>query len=404
MWGGREKGYQYSISPNGRYLLYSKPGKFSAPDIYKYDLQEDVITQLTDNPSDIEYDLAVNSNGEYAYISYNRKTVYPQIFVNGLPLENIPQDLCYKKLSFKEDKLIFIGDDLPKGKSSLFIYDYKKESFNQYDLSMAVYQLRIRDQGKRDQIYLAGVNMVDGDYSVICMKLCDGSSKTLYRSNNILYISDFSKRGCVVDEISGNENGLYMFLAYNEIYGSQYLNPFAGTNNFYGRLSWYQSSRLLGLIRLFEVTNNENVLIQIRQVIDDLLSCDNRSLGIEDSDNPSFLWSTLIYGVDTSKPDALLVNQACIIEALLAAVQGGMTDVSQSKQIIKKAEQMYQYYEKDYNTEEMAYHFRYGGNYYLDGVILPFNQQNIWGIEKMRDCFGTIGHRLFMRDGRRKAR
>lgn len=239
MWGGREKGYQYSISPNGRYLLYSKPGKFSAPDIYKYDLQEDVITQLTDNPSDIEYDLAVNSNGEYAYISYNRKTVYPQIFVNGLPLENIPQDLCYKKLSFKEDKLIFIGDDLPKGKSSLFIYDYKKESFNQYDLSMAVYQLRIRDQGKRDQIYLAGVNMVDGDYSVICMKLCDGSSKTLYRSNNILYISDFSKRGCVVDEISGNENGLYMFLAYNEIYGSQYLNPFAGTNNFYGRLSWY---------------------------------------------------------------------------------------------------------------------------------------------------------------------
>lgn len=381
LWGGTiEKGYQYSISSNGEYLLYSKPDKYSATDIYECNLQEDVIVQLTDNDSDIEYDLAVNSGGEYAYISYNRKTAYPQIFVNGLLLENIPQNLYYKKLHFIKDKLIFVGDDLSKGKSCLFIYDYKRQDFNQYDLSIAVYQLQISNYREANKVYLAGINITDGDYSVICMDISDGSSKILYKSDDILYISSSSKTDCIVEEISGNENGVYMFLAYNEIYGSQYLNPFSGTNNFYGRLSWYQSNRLLGLIRLFQITNDKNIKIQIHQVIDDLLSCDNKSLGIEDSDNPAFLWSTKIYGVDTTKPDALLVNQACIIEALLTAVQKDMTDLSESEQIIKKAEEMYKYFERDYNIEEKAYHFRYGGNFYLDGVILPFNQQNIWGI------------------------
>lgn len=364
-----------------------------------YDFLNKRSLQITDNEWEIEYDLAVSDNGDYAFVSYNRKSSFPQIIMNGAVLEQVSEGVYCKKLSFLGNNLVFVADNLTEGISRFIIINSISKEVTEYNLSIAVYQIVTDKKDSNNHIYLAGVDIERGNYCVIDIDAREKNYETIYTSNNIIFIDEYPENKCMISEISGNSDGLYTLLAYNEIYGSQYLNPFAGTNNYCGRLSWYQSNRLLGLLRLFEITEDESIKTQILQTVEGLLSCTNGNIGIDLPNNPSFLWSTLIYGVDTNEPDTLLVNQACIIDSLLAAVQKNIVDDKTSREIIEIAELAYNYYEQDYYLKDQAYHFRYNSNFYLDGVIMPFNQQNMWGIVLCR-LYDITGDERYKKRGK----
>jgi hypothetical protein len=73
-----------------------------------------------------------------------------------------------------------------------------------------------------------------------------------------------------------------------------------------------------------------------------------------------------------------MVNSGNILYAMLLLVNEGILDNNTSSTIIDIAESAYKWYEKDYDNGH--YYFRYGDNYQFDGIVMPWNQQNMFGL------------------------
>jgi len=59
---------------------------------------------------------------------------------------------------------------------------------------------------------------------------------------------------------------------------------------------------------------------------------------------------------------------------------GGILDDNTTNELIDFAVKAFQYFERDYNMAESYYHFSYGISSRYDGVWLPFNKQNHFGL------------------------
>ena len=150
-----QKAYQYAVSENRQYIIYSKPEEYFAPDVYLYNIKTGHEKRLTENISDIEYDLAVDDNASCAFVNYNWEFKISQIFLNGNLIESFPHDLEYKELHFFDGKLFLIGEALTTGKSSLFVYDIESKTKKEFPLSIAVYQMN-RSLNESPEIILGG--------------------------------------------------------------------------------------------------------------------------------------------------------------------------------------------------------------------------------------------------------
>ncbi len=372
--------YQICKSENGKYVIYSKADRFAATDVYFYNVQAEKETRLTENDADIEYSLAVSNSGNYAFAQHDRTesaSAYPKLMFNGREVEDSRNELYYRNLVFSGETLLYTGDRLTDGESVVFLLDNTAEEPESIETDLAVNQL-VLDPKDKSAVYASGYTISGGKYVIAKVSFTEHTCDYLYQSDHILKINSVLDGVVFFDEISGNEEGIYLLLALSELYGSQSREAISVGNNYNGRLSWYVGPRIGGLIDLYEKTGLDEASEQVRLCVSNVLSSVNGKNGIDGPINQPYLWSTKVYGVDLSQLDCMLVNQACVLLGLLEAAEADLVTEEQHAEILDIAEKMYDYYETDYygNGE---YRFRYGRNGQFDGLCLPFNQQNVWG-------------------------
>jgi len=151
----------------------------------------------------------------------------------------------------------------------------------------------------------------------------------------------------------------------------------ACSNNDLGRLSWNVSYRLEALIGLHAFDPNSS--FPAKQVIASAIKCLLATADLSDREG-SIGWPTRKYSISGTDRLSLMVDNAAILYPMLLAANGGLTDASDREKIINLAEQFYDHYEPDFNEVTGKYHFDKGIPFWADGVWLPFNMQNIWGL------------------------
>lgn len=120
---------------------------------------------------------------------------------------------------------------------------------------------------------------------------------------------------------------------------------------------------------------------QIQINIYNLLLITNEYLNIKEDDyNPPFLWASKKYSINKTTPISLMVTNSRILYPMLLACNSDLLEADQKLKIKILAESMYNYFETYYDFENHLYKFQYGMNFNYDGIWLPFNQQNAFGL------------------------
>ena len=110
-------GYQYDISDNQKFVIYSAAEDREVVDVFLYDVETGKNKTITNNEVGLEYDLAVSDSGDYAFVVRNRLESdysYPILVINGKEVENTRRDLYYSKLDFRDENLYFVGNNLTR--------------------------------------------------------------------------------------------------------------------------------------------------------------------------------------------------------------------------------------------------------------------------------------------------
>ncbi len=106
-------------------------------------------------------------------------------------------------------------------------------------------------------------------------------------------------------------------------------------------------------------------------------------------------WPTRKYSIDHETEINLMVNNAAILYPLLRAYNMGVIKNKNScKKLIQIAKLVYNQYEQDFDSSigtDGGYRFRKGINFQWDGIALPFNQQNLFGLALI-ELYKTTGN------------
>ena len=149
-----------------------------------------------------------------------------------------------------------------------------------------------------------------------------------------------------------------------------------------GRMSWNQSYRLENIINLYKLTTNVNLKKQIEKIVEILLRLDNTYHNLDNVYNSKFSYSSKKYSLDKSTPISLMVTDAQVYYSMLLAVntlEGSLIN-QYTLTLEEKLSYLFDYYENNYDDSKKMYKFQYGTDFIFDGIILPFNQQNIFGL------------------------
>jgi hypothetical protein len=155
--------------------------------------------------------------------------------------------------------------------------------------------------------------------------------------------------------------------------------PFARGNNFDGRVSWSESYRLLGLIRLAQLTGHPVFKDMVRTSVAGLLSITNDRV-IADPTLPPKLWATRKYSRDRTSPLNLLADDAIVVYAMLRAANADLVDSATQRNVVAVSRAAFDHFEKDFDVSTGQYRFPYGIPFHLDGVWVPINMQNAMGL------------------------
>ena len=223
----------------------------------------------------------------------------------------------------------------------------------------------------------------EGNFCISKEYLQYGSDTRLFEKNGNAYI----------DTITGNNNGKYLYAALYEYYMYQYGEPFSLGNNFAGRLSWNESYRLNGLIELYMKTGLDELKEMVCYAVTNILNLNNEKIACQSEETISFLWATKDYSINGDTFQNLLVDDAMIIYPLLKAVNYNILESQEDKkEILYIANRMFEYYERNYSDGH--YKFEKGCSFWADGVILPWNQQNIFGLVCL-ELYKATGNVIF---------
>lgn len=354
--------YESSKSPNQKYGIETRVYKGKMPDIYIDGIQK------TRNEYGIEYTPCINDNGVYAYALYDDSVVKSSVYIDKF---EIYRGGIIEIWKLTDKKCFFSEYDLNTNIGRLWVYDLDVKSLEEVISSEnnCIKQVSFKKNG---EILIEKYNINTGRTTI--SKLKDGTETEILNDLSEIWMEESGD----IYRISGNDNGKYIFNALYQYYEVQEHNPFSLGNDFAGRITWTMADRLNGLVELYEKTKSENVKSSIVSVCENLCSVTNDNLNIVGDDICDELWSSSKYSLDKKTPRTDLVAAGQILYPLLKAANLGILDENMEKRIIEMGESAFGWFEKEWCCGH--YSWRYESEYIFDGIELPWNQQNIWGV------------------------
>lgn len=364
--------YELDVSPNRRFAVFSNVTDRNAPEVYLRD-DRSVIRRITNNEFNEAYPV-VNDVGDYAYAQFADSVSSAAVVLNDQPISEL-NDTAVTAMDITDHLLAvaYIGSD---DSGHIALYDIGLRSLSEFSVPGPVQEVR----------FLTGSSMVievfDIGASLLRVMLYDAATGNLQSLSGAdsAFFEQSSNGGVAVHRVSGQGDSLLLFWALRSWREHQIAHPFAYANNFLGRLSWNESRLLEGLIALYRVQPNRVFLDQIRRHVNAVLAGTNRVTLPNDPELPPYLWATRKYSLDKSTPLDLLVDDARVLYPLLVAANAGMLDVDARATIIDSARRAFDYFEQDYDPGARLYRIRYGTAFQYDGVLAPYNWQNMFAL------------------------
>ena len=367
---------QYSLAANRRFLLTSEVRNKSQPLIVLYDLADNTERVLTDG-QEIAYYPAVNDNGDYAYVCTSNSNAVSRLFLNGSEITPLLETLYYH-LSLS-DSFLFLAE-LKNEQLHICRYNIKTTVLERIAINddLKIAQAAAFDNNKMlIQAYsvskrTANVYAVDfSNSSIRCITENVGIKNEYLR--HVVYTDRI-----IVDAFEGNSTPLVY--AYLDIVKGGLGLPLAFSDNRFGRLSWYISYQLEGLLALCRAMNYpEELTWQVTRSVQAILDVRNKYNGIPKNEfTVSEGWATRKYSLDKTTAINLLVDDATVLYPLLLYAGTKICDENTKIDILNIATVLWNYYEKWYKNGH--YWIQKGINLDLDGVIMPWNYEAVWSI------------------------
>lgn len=370
--------YDISYSQNKENIIYTSINNYDEPEVYLYNEINNTTKKLTDNIF-IETNPVVNDEGIYAYIQSQYSTHTSDIYLNNKTIDN--KKGLYKNLALNNKYLIYNYEQFSKNKHYICWLNLKSNKTYSYEFSGYIQKIEFLTEEKA-LVQFFSLNTMSMDVGIYDL---ENSLFELLRNtenDEVIKNVQFNKKYTLSSISSDQKNIKLAFNAYYNYYNKQLANPFSHSNNFMGRLTWNQSYRLENLVKLYTLTNNSVILQQIDYIIDSLLNGTNEKLGLIDTYNYKYSFSTKKYSLDKVTPISLMVNDAKVYSSITGAINtiGGKIKEKYKKKTITNLSGLYDYYNEYYDVQNSLYTFQYGTLFLFDGVWVPFNQQNAFGL------------------------
>lgn len=369
--------YEVNISKRKNKIIYTKVQENKQPEVYIVNGQEH---EKVTNDNFIKFNPVINDRGDYAYALSEYSVAESKIYLNGKLIKETDNNGLYKSLEINDYYLLFAYHRFDDDKQ--YIVSYSLDNGEIYYIPIDAYVEKIKFFNDEMAI-IQGYNISNASTDIYILDMRTKEISLLYHSPQVEIIQEVHYDDYfIVAQVSGDANARYLFNAYYSLMNYQFSNPFSHSNDFLGRLSWNQSYRLESMIEIYCLTKDPLFKTQINYVVRNLM---NRTNGKQDDIhgdfNPEYLWASKKYSIDQKTPISLLVDNARIFYPMLLAINYDLIEDEQlSRNIIANAEKMFSYYEKYYDNDRKMYRFPYGIAFWADGVWLPYNQQNIFGL------------------------
>lgn len=363
--------YQYSESSDGSYLIYTVPSTTSFKLYTVNQVQPSQQTLISTGFNTVKYPV-INDDGEYAYEASSK------VYLNGSVITT--QSGLYKYLAIDTDYLAF-SDDQEKSPNTngsgvdrythaLIVYNLGTQSPQAYTVPGLIQKMRFFGNDLVLQVF----NLSKQQLIVYKLDPTTGQLEQVVNNSDNQYFTIKDNNVLTIESVEGDVPSLIYFNALHLWKQMQVANPFAFMNNDTANLSWLESFWLLGLDRLYSVTQSSAVLDQIRNSVTSIVN------QAQTSGTEPLLWPTRQYSLDHSTEIASVPNNALILYALLKIANDGLVP-SLKSQIINLGKLGYQEIDSTYNrTNDSLFHHPYGIDIQRDGIWLPFNQQSLVGL------------------------
>lgn len=357
---------QYDESSNKQYLIFAN--------VVNHQSVLSLLTAGNDTPKQLivsskkqNYPV-VNNQGDYAYSDLNF-----EVYLNGKAITTGTG--LYQYLTINNNYLAFSYDLSSKAKLAdsyvgyLGIYNLTTQQTVQYQVPGYIQKLVFWGNTLLAQVYNTNLQQM----IVYQVNPATGSFHQLINNteSQFFYID---KTNLVIESISGNEASRIFFAAlYN--WKTHYMsNSFAHLNNYQARMTWIEAFWLQGLYALYQKTQSQIILDQIRTSIAAILS---QAIIVNGKQQ---FWPTTEYSLQNDPLENTGCNAAIMMALTQAATAPNLLLTSTKSKIVQLAIAYYQSIEPNYLANEQLYRHTYGADQDDDGLWLPFNQQSMIGM------------------------
>ena len=367
--------YQASRSASGEYIIFSTVEVGHQPELFLVSENGARAQKITDNEF-IEFDPVINDRGDFAYALHEQKVNFSKVFINGQQVD-LPQGL-YKNLAVNNDHLVMHRVRLDNNTNWLVIYDLEKQSWFSRQIGIWPDYIAFDSDGR---VVMEGLGEVSYENDIFTYDISGDNFEEFYKSDDdqecFLRQTDRQTDRQTHDTVCFKSEDVaeqLLFLGLRSMRKHDPTGALACSNNHLGRLSWNASYRLYALLVLVE--NRIDIDFPINGVLKNMIQC----LLMTENEDDHLGWPTKKYSISGQDTLSLLVDDAMVLFPLLKAVNLGLVDEGTRNQIISIAEDIYDYHESSFVEDIGSYHFEKGISFWADGVVLPWNQQNIFGL------------------------
>lgn len=367
--------FEYSFSPNGDYLIYVASQLDEDPEAYLYNRNTNNHFRLTENEYFIESQVCVDDNANRAFILTETSNSISKVFCNEALI--VDNGFLNRSLCFWKDKLFFASWDISSRTSQFCLYDLVS---GKTEVLTTVSYATGLSAAAGDVILIEAYDILNDADIVLSIRPGDNSETIVEQvgdSDSFLCLRDGE---IYVEQVSGDSNAIYLFNAYYWLNKYQSAEPWSGSADSAGRISWNESYRLLGMVELWKKTGDETIKFAIASAVHRLLATREAAYQAGSYEIDQFLFVTKKYSIDESAELRLIVNNAMVYWSMLLCANAGCLNEEDYQALISMAESAFRYYEEDWDPNSSCYRFRKGEPFWADGVVVPFNQQNAFGL------------------------
>lgn len=384
--------WEVGFSEDNKNIIYSMIDQGQAPNVFK--VSGGNLKKLTSDQF-IQFNPVINNSGDYAYAVSKYSASISEVHLNGMPLIQTSEGTSiFKNLAISNKYLVFSEIRFYDAQIFLVIVDLDTMNFHKKNINNLVTRgVYFIDE---TNLLLHAYNKATGTTGVFKYSIINREITPVWQDGkHDIIVKKINHSSFILDKVWSEQEGILFFNTFYELISDEYGEPFARGNEFLGRLSWHQSFRLESYLALTQYIKNELICNNIRRMIKNIWSVTNHKLGLSRREAPPYTWASKKYSMSREKLISFLVDNSRIFYPLLVAINKGyLTDDGLKNEILEACEEMFCYFEEWYSEKESTYFFPFAIDFWADGIWLPFNQQNAWGLVLI-ELYKATGNKVY---------